>query len=251
MSNESTFTNNDHDKKIVKDIEQYQHKDVICKAEMKVKTSLIFNILLYLLLILCIIIFLPVYSEHHNVYPRSFDSYYNILGASVYVKFRGDLPFISGSFPIVSLLPLLLGITMLILKISIKFIIKGCSLQLCKDGLNGNRKYLFSNKELKLPVEKVDNISIEKSFINELFDGKTIVIRSASDAIRFMCVQNASEFVDKVKAYKESNQPDDVNIQTNTSNDNLEQIKKLKEMLDSGIITQDEFDAKKKQLLGL
>jgi len=33
--------------------------------------------------------------------------------------------------------------------------------------------------------------------------------------------------------------------------DNLEDLKKLKELLDSGIITQEEFDVKKKQLLGL
>ena len=32
---------------------------------------------------------------------------------------------------------------------------------------------------------------------------------------------------------------------------NADEIKKYKELLDSGIITQEEFDAKKKQLLGL
>ena len=31
----------------------------------------------------------------------------------------------------------------------------------------------------------------------------------------------------------------------------LDEIKKLKELLDSGLISQDEFDAKKKQILGL
>lgn len=31
----------------------------------------------------------------------------------------------------------------------------------------------------------------------------------------------------------------------------LDELKKLKELLDIGIISQDEFDAKKKQLLGL
>ena len=32
---------------------------------------------------------------------------------------------------------------------------------------------------------------------------------------------------------------------------NADELKKYKELLDSGIITQEEFDAKKKQLLGL
>ena len=36
-----------------------------------------------------------------------------------------------------------------------------------------------------------------------------------------------------------------------TSLSSAEELKKFKELLDMGIITQEEFDAKKKQLLGL
>ena len=36
-----------------------------------------------------------------------------------------------------------------------------------------------------------------------------------------------------------------------TKNDTADELKKFKELLDSGVITQEEFDAKKKQLLGL
>lgn len=36
-----------------------------------------------------------------------------------------------------------------------------------------------------------------------------------------------------------------------TKNDTVEELKRYKELLDSGVITQEEFDAKKKQLLGL
>ena len=38
---------------------------------------------------------------------------------------------------------------------------------------------------------------------------------------------------------------------SNSENSSLDEIKKLKELLDSGIITQEEFDLKKKELLGL
>ena len=38
---------------------------------------------------------------------------------------------------------------------------------------------------------------------------------------------------------------------TNSSDDSLEQLKKLAELKDQGILTQEEFDAKKKQILGL
>lgn len=36
-----------------------------------------------------------------------------------------------------------------------------------------------------------------------------------------------------------------------TENDNIEEIKKYKELLDSGIITQEEFEKKKKELLNI
>ena len=47
-----------------------------------------------------------------------------------------------------------------------------------------------------------------------------------------------------------SNLPETKKIKSNTSI-NLDSLEKLKEYLDKGIITQEEFDAKKKQLLGL
>ena len=39
--------------------------------------------------------------------------------------------------------------------------------------------------------------------------------------------------------------------QANEAVSAADELKKFKELLDSGIITQDEFDAKKKQLLGI
>ena len=36
-----------------------------------------------------------------------------------------------------------------------------------------------------------------------------------------------------------------------TNGSEAEQLKRLKDLLDSGVLTQEEFDAKKKQILGL
>ena len=38
---------------------------------------------------------------------------------------------------------------------------------------------------------------------------------------------------------------------TAKSNDRIEELTKLKDLLDTGVITQEEFDAKKKQILGV
>ena len=50
-------------------------------------------------------------------------------------------------------------------------------------------------------------------------------------------------FKDKIK---EQSEPEPVH---NDKNDKFEEIKKYKELLDSGIITQEEFEQKKKELL--
>lgn len=52
------------------------------------------------------------------------------------------------------------------------------------------------------------------------------------------------------KSKSESQNQIDSN-QQNASNDPYEELKKLKELLDLGIVTQEEFDTKKKELLGL
>lgn len=237
-------------------------ENLICKAEIKARISKVFKILTILLFILGIIVFISVHFERPDEYDGFlyetygfYDYCYNIFSNHIYDKPVGEFPAVSSDFSVMNLIPLSLVIIILIQQFIIKFILKRCSLELSKDGIIEKRKYLFSNKLLQLPIEKVDSILIENRIIDKIFGGETIAIRSASGLIRFICVQNASEFVDKtlesIKAYKESNPHIDVNIPTNTSSDNLEQIKKLKEMLDNGIITQDEFDTKKKQLLGL
>ena len=55
------------------------------------------------------------------------------------------------------------------------------------------------------------------------------------------------EFIEKKKEEINASQSSTIIQQTSAA----DELKKFKELLDSGIITQDEFDAKKKQLLGL
>jgi septation ring formation regulator EzrA len=43
----------------------------------------------------------------------------------------------------------------------------------------------------------------------------------------------------------------EVEVATTPQKENIDELKKYKELLDQGIITQEEFDAKKKQILGL
>ena len=56
-------------------------------------------------------------------------------------------------------------------------------------------------------------------------------------------IPNKDEAVVRIEAQK--------NTGTETVTSSADELKKYKELLDSGVITQEEFDAKKKQLLGL
>ena len=53
-----------------------------------------------------------------------------------------------------------------------------------------------------------------------------------------------------VDRQKQTTPPATSNV-TTSSMSNADELKKFKELLDMGAITQEEFDAKKKQLLGL
>ncbi len=54
-----------------------------------------------------------------------------------------------------------------------------------------------------------------------------------------------------VEAYKQFKCPQSVEVSAPSNSANADELKKFKDLLDSGVITQEEFDAKKEQLLGL
>lgn len=103
-------------------------------------------------------------------------------------------------------------------------------------------KALFG-KRVDLPVSQISAIG------SGMFS--SITISTASGAIKFYGVKNQSEVFKCLSDLLKSRQ----NITQGNSNNapvsSLDDLGKLKGLLDQGVITQEEFDAKKKQLLGL
>ena len=102
----------------------------------------------------------------------------------------------------------------------------------------------FTSMETNLPIDSINSIdSITK------FNGKEISIRTTSSSICFIGIDNADKIIQVIndliaKRQKQTNttifsQPESV----------AEEIKKFKNLLDQGIITQEEFNKKKKQFL--
>ena len=109
----------------------------------------------------------------------------------------------------------------------------------------------ISKITLKMPIEKIDNIAAVKNFFF-LYTGKALRIASTSSVIRIPFVDNAdeivafiSEMIEKAKGSPKVAQPAPL-----PQTDATDSLKKLAELRDAGIITEEEFNQKKNELLG-
>ena len=124
--------------------------------------------------------------------------------------------------------------------------------------------FCYTNKDIErnnLLREKA-KLSSDMGLFSTIFDSTIAGNQHDSEAERYKsqiidynkcphCGSTDLEILDKesyenYQARKKTPQP-----VANTSSSSADELKKFKELLDAGIITQEEFDAKKKQLLGL
>ena len=103
-------------------------------------------------------------------------------------------------------------------------------------------------KRVDLPLDSVSATATIQAL-------KGISVSTSSGKISFLAIKNAKEIYEVInnlliKRQNEKKTPE-VIIQDTVKTDEADQIKKYKDLLDSGVISQEEFDAKKKQLLSL
>ena len=83
---------------------------------------------------------------------------------------------------------------------------------------------------------------------------KGIAVSTSSGKIAFLMIKNCDEIhrvISELLVERQTKQPVVSSITQEVSQSNADELKKFKELFDAGIITQEEFDAKKNQLLGL
>ena len=107
---------------------------------------------------------------------------------------------------------------------------------------------LFQTKTEVINVDNIDNISSEGNSIT----GGKITFNSLSKTYSILVSYKSSIMQLIVDTFEEAikNAKNGKN-QTNQNSSVADEIKKYKDLLDAGAITQEEFDAKKKQLLNL
>lgn len=127
------------------------------------------------------------------------------------------------------------GLAFIICGIVMFILGKNCEMKVTDKRING--KALFGN-EVDIPIDSVSAVSKIK-----IFNG--ISVSSSSGLIKFLYLANINDL------YKEiSNLILNRNNKMNSISD-AEELKKYKELLDSGAITKKEYEIKKKQMLGL
>lgn len=102
-------------------------------------------------------------------------------------------------------------------------------------------------KRVDLPIDSISAVGIS------MFQG--IAIGTSSGRIVFSMIKNRDEIHTVISNLLIQRQNQSQKTITTITQEiplsNADEIKKYKDLLDSGVITQEEFDAKKKQLLGL
>ena len=124
-----------------------------------------------------------------------------------------------------------------------------CELVVTDKNVRG--KTLFG-KEVVLPLYMVSAYSTRKFM-------STIAVATSSGLTKFTLIGNYNEIGNVLSGLINERQSNTTTAQTATpeqsapapQSNSMDDLVKLKSLLDSGIITQEEFDAKKKQLLGL
>lgn len=214
----------------------------ILTAKINCKMAKQYNIVMILVLIAGVLFLIPGKERSHVGY-----------GGEIFYYTPSLLQFCSYDNAVKIAVPIFI-VFIIILGIRLYFqdMAKASSLELYSDRIQGRLRLKGHISDINIPIDKIDSIFVQESVFDRMRSGKTICLRSVTGAIQFICVQNADEFVNAVNESISKNKSVPQNTVTTTaSSSTTDELKKYKELLDSGVITQEEFDAKKKQLLGI
>ena len=127
------------------------------------------------------------------------------------------------------------------------FLIFYFAIKKCELTITDKRAYGIAifGKRVDLPVDSISAVG------TSLFNG--IAIATSSGRISFIGISNRNDIHKALSdlLINRQNKSALAPSQVSAAQSDADELKKFKELLDQGIITQEEFDAKKKELLGL
>lgn len=192
----------------------------------KKKSLKVFNLICIIVGILAVGVFCIVVDIINDGYFSNYDLAYN-------VKYILSVPCKLYLLPILVLTAI----------VNIIFYISDFSITVYQDKVIGQAIF---KKQVSLPMDSITAAS------TSMFHG--VAVSTASGLIKFLMIENNKEIYTEINKIVEDRQrtKNTPNIIQQVSNQSSAQtLKEYKELLDSGVISQEEFDTKKKQLLGL
>ena len=112
-----------------------------------------------------------------------------------------------------------------------------------------NKKIIFASKVLfnatttEFGIDKITSVSYDTGLVNKL------IIKSSFDTLILTAIDKKAGQI-LIKEIKAIQSQQKIN-ETNNSGSNLDELEKLAELKEKGIITEEDFNQKKKQILGL
>ena len=196
--------------------EIFMEEKVLIKSKMDEKARGIFYVLMGVFFGIPVLNFLSLLKE------KEYGSYYTHISSFI-----------------MTCVAYVLGVITLI----VFLVHRKCEMTVTEKNVRG--RALFG-KEVVLPIYMISAYST-RSFMS------TIAVATASGVTKFALIGNYVEIGNVLSKMINDRQDNTVKAETKveTSNTNMDDLVKLKNLLDQGIITEEEFQAKKKQLLDL
>ena len=195
----------------------------------------------------------PMLSEDSS-YDSSYSEYIWGMEWHYHFKFHFSHEVHDEEYPWLHALGILITVIVFMLPVVIflirMFIAKRCKLELTEGQIEGQLKTTFGKKKLQIPIDHLDNVMTSSGFWDKVRGGETLLLSSNSGLIKFHYVRNADEFaqaamtrIEEVKKAAPASAP------SVSGSEAMEKLNSLKQMLDSGLITQEQFEQKKADIL--
>lgn len=162
---------------------------------------------------------------------------FGIIGLALFIN--GYVPYTNNT-AFEGLILLCIAGAFLVIATLFYLIMNNCEIIISSKKVSGKIKF---GKRVDLPINQIS--SVGQGWF------KSITVATSSGIIRFWLLENRQEVFSAISDLLSQIQNNPQTISVNSISGNADELKKFKELLDSGIITQDEFNNKKGQLLGL
>lgn len=135
---------------------------------------------------------------------------------------------------------IMLGVVVLVVGIIMKFTTEKCEITVTNEAIIGFRP---NRPKVSIPLNQITAIN------RSAFKG--ISISSIGNITNFHCFENREEIIKAISYLLANAQPSHSYSAAEENNGDADRLKQLKKLLDAGVLTQEEFEFKKKEILGL